>query len=136
MLENAYKSNYKQLQKKYDQALDRMLELEDEKNKAINEKNKAIEEQQHLQTQNNALLKELEQKEISLNDLQNQITDLKDELEIAKRSKGRKSKYTREDAQKIHDSLKKYGGTLSIRAASGYFKISTSTIQLLMNKYY
>ena len=116
MENRAYESLYKQLKVKYDASLANLLKLEDEKNKAI-------EQQQYLQNQNENLTNKLEEMEVTLNDMQNQITVLQEELEISKRSKGRKSKYTREDAQKIHDSLKKYGGTLSIRAASEYFKI-------------
>ncbi len=129
MLDNAYRSIFKQLQHDYDQALGRMLELEDEKNKTI-------EKQQYLKAQNEALTKKLEQMEATLNDLQNQITVLKNELEITKRNNSRKSKYSKQDAIKIHDTLKKYGGTLSYRQAADRFGISTSTIQLLLKKYY
>ncbi len=124
----AYKSLYLQLKQKYDQASKRMLEIEDTKNKAI-------EKQIQIQTQNENLTNKLKEMEVSLNNLQNQITILQEELEISKRSKGRNCKYTAHDAKKIHDSLKKYGGTMSFRAASDYFNISTSTIQLLLKKY-
>ena len=128
-LENrAYESLYKQLKVDYDASLANLLKLADEKNKAI-------EQQQYLQTQNENLTNKLEEMEVSLYNLQNQITILQEELEISKRSKGRNCKYTAHDAKKIHDSLKKYGGTMSFRAASDYFNISTSTIQLLLKKY-
>lgn len=125
----SYKSLYKQLKANYDLALDTMLKLEDEKNKAI-------EKQKHLQTQNEDLTIKLDKMEVTLNDLQKQITVLKDELERTKRNNSRKRKYCEQDAKKVHDALKKYGGTLSYRQAADYFNISTSTLQLLMKKYY
>ncbi len=124
----SYKSIYMQLKADYNRILDRMLELEDEKNKTI-------EKQQHLQAQNEDLKLKLEQMKATLNSLQNQTTVLKDELEKTKRKNGRKSKFSGQDAKKIHDSLKINGGTLSYRQAAVFFDISTSTIQLLMKKY-
>ncbi|MBR5908592.1 MAG: hypothetical protein IKZ66_01310 [Schwartzia sp.] len=124
----AYKSFYMRLKAEYDQTLVNMLELEDEKNKAI-------EKQQHLQTQNEDLTFKLGQAETTLNDLRNQIKDLKDELEKTKRKNSRKRKYNEQDARIIHDALKKYGGTLTYRQAAKRFNISTSTIQLLMKEY-
>ena len=78
----SYKSLYKQLKANYDLALNTMLKLEDEKNKAI-------EKQKHLQTQNEDLTIKLDQMKVTLNDLQNQITVLKDELERTKRNNSR-----------------------------------------------
>ena len=128
MENRAYESLYKQLKVDYDASLANLLKLEDEKNKAI-------EQQQYLQTQNENLTNKLEDMEVTLNDMQNQITVLQEELEITKQSKGRQCKYSAQDAKKIHDSLRKYGGSMSFRAASDYFHISTSTIQLLLKKY-
>ena len=93
MENRAYESLYKQLKVDYDASLANLLKLEDEKNKAI-------EQQQYLQTQNENLTNKLEEMEISLNNLQNQITILHEELEISKRSKGRKCKYSAQDAKK------------------------------------
>lgn len=125
----AYKSLYMQLKTEYKRILDSMPEIEDEKYKAINK-------QRLLQTQNENLTIKLKQMEITLNDLRNQIKDLKGELDATKRNNNRKTKYSEQDAKKIHDALKKYGGTLSFRQAAYCFNISTSTLQLLMKKFY
>ncbi len=74
MENRAYESLYKQLKVDYDASLTNLLKLEDEKNKAI-------EQQQYLQTQNENLTNKLEEMEVSLNNLQNQITILQEELE-------------------------------------------------------